>query len=68
VWHGGMAFHGGIVGVVVGLFIFARKNKVPFLSLIDVAAVVAPIGIMLGRLANFINGELWGRVTDVPWG
>ena len=68
VWHGGMAFHGGIVGVVVGLYIFARKNQVPFLSLIDVAAVVAPIGIMLGRFANFINGELWGRATTVPWG
>ncbi|QCI63739.1 prolipoprotein diacylglyceryl transferase [Phreatobacter stygius] len=68
VWHGGMAFHGGIVGVVAGLFVFARKNKLPFLSLIDVAAVVAPIGIMLGRLANFINAELWGRTTTMPWG
>jgi phosphatidylglycerol---prolipoprotein diacylglyceryl transferase len=67
VWEGGMAFHGGIVGVVVGLFLFARKNRLPFLSLIDVAAVVAPIGIALGRIANFVKPELWGRVTDVPW-
>lgn len=68
VWEGGMAFHGGIVGAVVGLFIFARRNSLPVLPLIDLAAIVAPIGIALGRLANFIKPELWGRVTDVPWG
>ncbi|AVO47561.1 prolipoprotein diacylglyceryl transferase [Phreatobacter cathodiphilus] len=67
VWEGGMAFHGGIVGAVVGLLIFARRNSLPLLPLIDLAAVVAPIGIALGRLANFIKPELWGRVADVPW-
>ena len=67
VWEGGMAFHGGIVGAVVGLLIFARRNSLPLLPLIDLAAIVAPIGIALGRLANFIKPELWGRVTDVPW-
>lgn len=67
VWQGGMAFHGGIAGAVLGLWIFARKNRVSWLALMDVAAVVAPLGIMLGRIANFINGELWGRVSDAPW-
>lgn len=66
-WQGGMAFHGGIVGVIVGLIIFAARRGIPGLSLLDVAAVVAPIGIVLGRIANFIRPELWGRVTDVPW-
>jgi phosphatidylglycerol---prolipoprotein diacylglyceryl transferase len=68
VWEGGMAFHGGIIGVMVGLFFYARKEKIAFLTLFDIAGCVAPIGIMLGRLANFINGELYGRVTDVAWG
>lgn len=68
VWQGGMAFHGGIVGVMLGLLIYARRNGVSVMALIDLAAVVAPIGIMLGRFANFVNGELWGRVTDAPWG
>jgi phosphatidylglycerol:prolipoprotein diacylglycerol transferase len=67
VWEGGMAFHGGIVGAVVGLVIFARRNSLPALALIDLAAIVAPIGIALGRIANFIKPELWGRVSDVPW-
>ncbi|MEI8145907.1 MAG: prolipoprotein diacylglyceryl transferase [Alphaproteobacteria bacterium] len=67
VWQGGMAFHGGIAGVVAGLAIFAYRNGVKLSSLIDLAAVVAPLGIMLGRLANFVNQELWGRITDVPW-
>ncbi len=67
VWEGGMAFHGGIVGGVVGLWIFARRNSLPVLPLIDLAAIVAPIGIALGRIANFIKPELWGRVSDVPW-
>jgi phosphatidylglycerol:prolipoprotein diacylglycerol transferase len=67
VWEGGMAFHGGIVGAVVGLWIFARRNSLPVLPLIDLAAIVAPIGIALGRIANFIKPELWGRVSDVSW-
>ena len=67
VWHGGMSFHGGIVGVILGLYLFARKYKFPFLMITDIVALYVPIGIFLGRLANFINGELWGRVTDVAW-
>lgn len=67
VWQGGMAFHGGIAGCVLGLLVYARRNGYSFLALIDLAAIVAPIGIALGRIANFVNGELWGRVADVPW-
>ena len=67
VWHGGMSFHGGIFGVIVALFISSRLIKYPFLKLTDLVAPVVPIGIFLGRLANFINDELWGRVTDVAW-
>lgn len=67
VWHGGMSFHGGIFGVIIALFIFAYKIKYPYLKLTDLVAPLVPVGIFLGRLANFINDELWGRVTDVPW-
>jgi phosphatidylglycerol:prolipoprotein diacylglycerol transferase len=66
-WKGGMAFHGGFVGVVTAVVLFARSRRIPALSLGDVTAAVYPIGHFLGRLANFINGELWGRTTDVPW-
>ena len=66
-WHGGMSFHGGLVGVITGLYCFARKYKFPFLKITDIVALYVPIGIFLGRLANFVNGELWGRVTTVPW-
>src|SRR3984893_3790333 len=62
-----MSFHGGFAGTVLGLLLFARKRGIPMLSMLDVAAIVTPIGLFLGRLANFVNGELWGRVTDVPW-
>lgn len=65
--QGGMASHGGILGVLVALIWYAKKQKVNFLSLSDVICAIAPIGLMLGRLANFVNGELWGRVTTVPW-
>jgi phosphatidylglycerol:prolipoprotein diacylglycerol transferase len=68
VWQGGMAFHGGLVGVIVALLWFCRRNGVDPLAFGDRVATVAPIGLLLGRLANFANGELWGRVTDVPWG
>ena len=68
VWHGGMSFHGGIVGVVLAILLFAWRHRLPVLSVSDTLAAVAPLGSFLGRLANFINGELWGRVTDVPWG
>ena len=66
-WRGGMSFHGGFLGTVIALVLFARKRGIPFLSMLDIAAVVVPMGLFLGRLANFVNGELWGRVTDVPW-
>jgi phosphatidylglycerol:prolipoprotein diacylglycerol transferase len=67
-WHGGMSFHGGFTGCVVAVMLFAWQRGIPILSLGDVTCAVAPIGILLGRLANFINGELWGRpAPDVPW-
>lgn len=67
VWHGGMSFHGGIIGVIAGLWLFARKAKLPYLQVTDLVSLYVPIGIFLGRLANFVNDELWGRVTTVPW-
>ena len=66
-WTGGMSFHGGFVGCVLAVVLFARHRKIPFLSLGDVTCAVGPIGLFLGRLANFVNGELWGRPTDVSW-
>ncbi len=67
-WKGGMSFHGGLIGVLIASYLFIRKHKIPFFSLMDVAAIATPIGLGLGRLGNFINGELYGRVTDMPWG
>jgi len=67
VWHGGMSFHGGLLGVLTATMLFARSRKLAFFELTDAMAVVTPIGLFFGRIANFINGELWGRVTDVPW-
>jgi len=66
-WKGGMSFHGGFVGCIVAVALFARRRHIPVLSLGDVVCAVGPIGLFLGRIANFINGELWGRPTDVPW-
>ncbi|MEA2936751.1 MAG: phosphatidylglycerol---prolipoprotein diacylglyceryl transferase, partial [Alphaproteobacteria bacterium] len=66
-WKGGMSFHGGFLGCVTAVLVFARRRGISWLSLGDVTCAVAPIGLFLGRIANFINGELWGRVTDVPW-
>jgi len=63
----GMASHGGVLGVMLAVFLFCRKNRLQFWQVIDNLAVFTPIGLGLGRVANFINGELWGRVTDVPW-
>lgn len=68
VWEGGMAFHGGLLGVACAIALFARFNQVPWLSLADLAASAAPFGLFFGRIANFINGELYGRPTDMPWG
>ncbi len=67
-WNGGMSFHGGLVGVITAMILFARRRGLAFFALADVIAATAPIGLFLGRIANFINGELWGRETDVSWG
>lgn len=66
-WHGGMSFHGGVLGCIVAIVGFALRRRIPMLSLGDVTTAVAPIGLFLGRIANFINGELWGRPSNVPW-
>ena len=67
VWRGGMSFHGGLIGAILAIVLFARARKLNALAMLDVAATVAPIGLFTGRVANFINGELWGRASDVPW-
>jgi phosphatidylglycerol:prolipoprotein diacylglycerol transferase len=67
VWHGGMSFHGGCLGVVVAIALFAWKRKLPVLGLADIVACAVPIGLFFGRLANFVNGELFGRPSDAPW-
>jgi phosphatidylglycerol:prolipoprotein diacylglycerol transferase len=67
VWKGGMAFHGGLLGVVAAIALFARFNHLPWLSLGDLVAATVPIGLFFGRIANFINGELYGKLTTVPW-
>ena len=66
-WEGGMSFHGGLLGVVIAVWLFARRRKLSMLSLADLACAFAPIGLFFGRLANFINGELWGRASEAPW-
>lgn len=68
VWEGGMAFHGGFLGVVVAALWFGRRERIPLLSMGDLLAMATPVGLMLGRLANFVNAELWGRPTTLPWG
>jgi len=67
-WKGGMSFHGGLLGVLIALFLCARKLKKPILALTDLIAPAVPIGLGAGRIGNFINDELWGRVTTMPWG
>lgn len=67
VWKGGMSFHGGFLGVVIATIAFCRKHNIDTFLLADVLAGAAPIGLLFGRLANFINGELWGRVSEAPW-
>ena len=67
VWNGGMSFHGGFAGTTLAMILFARRNNVAIWSLFDIVAAVAPIGLFFGRVANFINGELWGRLSDAPW-
>jgi phosphatidylglycerol:prolipoprotein diacylglycerol transferase len=67
VWEGGMSFHGGFLGVLVAMALFARRRNIQWLALMDFIAPLTPPGLAFGRLGNFINGELWGRPTDVPW-
>ncbi len=66
-WDGGMSFHGGALGVVLAVIFFCRKHNLDLMRVADIVAIVTPIGLFAGRIANFINGELWGRPTDVPW-
>lgn len=68
VWHGGMSFHGGLLGVIVAIILFSRRQGFNPLKLSDPISVAVPIGLFFGRIANFINSELWGRTTDVSWG
>jgi phosphatidylglycerol:prolipoprotein diacylglycerol transferase len=68
VWQGGMSFHGGFLGVITAMAFFARKYKLPWLAVTDFIAPLVPLGLGAGRIGNFINGELWGRPTDVAWG
>jgi phosphatidylglycerol:prolipoprotein diacylglycerol transferase len=68
VWEGGMSFHGGLLGVMLAMAFVARRNNIGYLRLMDFVAPLCPLGLAAGRMGNFINGELWGRVTDVPWG
>ena len=68
IWEGGMSFHGALLGIIIGTHIFSKKKGLPTYFLLDIVACVSPIGIFLGRLANFINGELVGKVTTVSWG
>ena len=66
-WQGGMSFHGGFIGSVTAIILFARSRQIRLWSLLDICAICTPFGLFFGRLANFINAELWGRPTDVPW-
>ena len=68
VWQGGMSFHGGLIGVILAMVLFARKSKLRFFQVADFVAPIVPIGLFFGRIGNFINGELWGKITDSPLG
>jgi phosphatidylglycerol:prolipoprotein diacylglycerol transferase len=67
IWNGGMSFHGGLIGSIIAMILFARKNAIPVWSMFDIIAAVVPLGLFFGRIANFINGELWGRLSSAPW-
>ena len=67
IWHGGMAFHGGLIGIITATYTFARRRELKFLTLMDIVAAVGPVGLFFGRIANFVNGELYGRASDVAW-
>ncbi len=66
-WNGGMSFHGGLAGVMIAALLYARKNRLDVIALGDFIATIAPLGLFFGRVANFINAELWGKASDVPW-
>jgi phosphatidylglycerol:prolipoprotein diacylglycerol transferase len=68
VWKGGMSFHGGLIGVILGMLVFSRRAGKSLLRTTDLVAPLAPVGLFFGRMANFVNAELWGRPTDLPWG
>ncbi|KAA2315175.1 prolipoprotein diacylglyceryl transferase [Pseudooceanicola sediminis] len=68
IWQGGMAFHGGLIGVAIAITLFCYRQSIPLLPAFDMLALATPPGLLLGRIANFINAELWGRPTDAPWG
>ena len=68
IWEGGMSFHGALIGIIIGTYLFSIKKKISYLFLLDIIACVSPIGIFFGRIANFINGELVGKITNVSWG
>ena len=67
VWEGGMSFHGALIGIVIGSYLFSLKKRIPVFFVLDIVACVSPIGIFLGRIANFINGELVGKISNLPW-
>lgn len=68
VWEGGMSFHGGLLGVLIAMWLYARRVRIPWLMVTDFIAPLTPLGLGFGRIGNFINGELWGRATEMPWG
>lgn len=68
VWKGGMSFHGGLLGVLLSVWLFSKRHKIKFFLIMDIMACATPIGLFFGRIANFINGELYGRITNQPWG
>lgn len=68
IWEGGMSFHGGLIGVIMAMIYFSYQSKKPLLEIADFVVPIVPLGLGAGRIGNFINGELWGRVTDAPWG
>ena len=67
IWEGGMSFHGALIGIIIGTYLFSTKKNIKTLFFLDIIACVAPIGIMFGRIANFINGELWGKISYIHW-
>lgn len=67
VWQGGMSFHGGLIGVIVACWLFGRRHNIHFLDIMDFVSPLVPLGLAAGRMANFINGELWGRASNLPW-